>query len=154
MGLISFAVGAPALLAGTGLIDADFSGSITPRWVVASAGFMFVCGGLSLMLSAASKHVDETGALTAQAPFGLRALQFLISLAVPAMFALVLSWIAFGEGERPFAVSLPFPGLLDQASAAIVGRILYGAVAIVMWWFFALGAARGWRKLFSSSAED
>ena len=75
----------------------------------------------------------------------LRVAYYLLGLAVVGALATVGTWVAFGPGERAFAVSLPFLG--SGPASPWIGRAVFGVGAVLTWLFFVVAAVAWWRKL-------
>lgn len=114
-----------------------------PLWIVLCAGFAFFLGGAAIILQVMGR-ANAQGELPAQAPFWMRAAQYLIGVGIFASFAAVGSWIAFGPGERAFSGSF---GFLEGNVGAAIGRIAFGIGAIIVWLATIAFAISGARKL-------
>jgi hypothetical protein len=80
-----------------------------------------------------------------EAPVQMRVAYYLLGLAVVGALATIGTWVAFGPGERAFAVSLPFLG--SGPANPWVGRAVFGVGAVLTWLFFVVAAVAWWRKL-------
>lgn len=60
-------------------------------------------------------------------------------------FGAISSWVAFALGERHFSWTFIFG---DATTNAAIGRVAFGAGAIIVWLCTAGFAAFGFRKLF------
>jgi uncharacterized membrane protein len=60
-----------------------------------------------------------------------RALNFLVAVVALVALATIASFAAFGPGPRQFSFTLPFFGL--AWGAELIGRIFFGAVALLLW---------------------
>jgi len=78
-------------------------------------------------------------------PLQLRVAYYFLGLAVVGALATVGTWVAFGPGERAFAVSLPFP--VSSPANPWIGRSVFGVGAVLTWLFFVVAAVAWWRKL-------
>ena len=113
-----------------------------PHWLVFCAGLAFVLAGVALAVRACAGDASAGGELPAGAPRWLRAKQYILVMAIIACFAAIGSFIAFGPGPRSFGISLPF---IDMRGGAVIGRIVFGIGAVILWMCligFAIGGAR------------
>jgi hypothetical protein len=145
VGAVTAAAGIYFILVGMGLLPVPGGphNLHAPLWVVFCAGLAFFLGGFSVLAQVYARG-DADGRLPADAPIWLPLLLYLVGVAILASFALIATWIAFGDGPRQFAAS--FGGSKSSASAGI-GRTVFGIGAAVMW-MCTIGFARsGLRKL-------
>ncbi len=102
-----------------------------PHWLVGLAGAIFVLAGIAVALPQRPTRVqDFVGALlfTAFAAMGL--------------------WIGFGPGDRRFSGSWSFGPIAGGESSAIVGRLMFGAMGVLV----AVIALYAWRRVFRHRA--
>jgi hypothetical protein len=144
-GAFFFAVGAGLLPIPGG--PANLHG---PLQLVLCVGFAFFLAGVAIIIQALG-HANDSGDLPPGTSFWLRTLQYLTGLCIFVCFGAISSWIAFGPGERHFSGTF-VPG--DAATNAAIGRIAFGAGAIIIWLCTAAFAALGFRKLFERRAPD
>lgn len=111
-----FAAGAAVVALALGLIPADPAKLEAPRWVIASAGLMFVAAGF--------------------VPLGQRCgfpdiVNQLVGLAAATGLAVVFNWIAFFPGERHFTGTNSILGfhLWSNSGGELTGRFLFGLFA-------------------------
>jgi hypothetical protein len=89
-----------------------------PRWVVGTAGLMFVAGGFAPLIANGGQDT-----------FASRAL----ALIVLGGFASISNWIAFGSGPRHFSGGTSVAGLSSSAPVSeISGRIAFGVGAVIL----------------------
>ena len=69
--------------------------------------------------------------------------QYTISFAIFACFGAIGSWVAFGPGERHFAGSFWF---ITAGAGEMIGRIVFGFGAVIIWLCTAAVLAAGIRK--------
>ena len=143
-GVLVAGMGLFVVLAGIGVIPVERRAADAPPWVIACAGLVFVLGGLALMVQAAGGAPDSTGVLPAGAPRWMRPAQALLALGIVVGLALVCSWIAFGPGERQFGGS--FSGVLGDQANERVGRVVFGAGAVLTWLFAAAVTVKAVRR--------
>ena len=98
--------------------------------------------------SAALGRANVEGELPTDAPFWLRATQYLMGVAVLTCLGAIGSWIAFGQGERPFSGS---SGFFSGDVSAAIGRTAFGIGALITWLGTIAFAVSGARKLFGRS---
>lgn len=119
MGVVAILAGLFPIAAATGLIQVDPDSMHAPRWVIGSAGGLFVLAGVVIL---AHRH------------------RFLPSLILPVILTLlatVFGWVGLGPGKRDFEGGLPFVGFefnnwLGRGLFGFFG-ILMGLVALYSW---------------------
>lgn len=130
-----FALAGIAILAlALGWIPIDPARLAAPRWVIASAGVMFIAGGVTPLGQA----------------FSLPAwLGPLAGLIAAAALAAVFNWIAFFPGERHFSGSSSLLGFQMGRSAAgeLTGRIVFGVCAVLVDAIVLVGSVRLLREI-------
>lgn len=146
-GVACLVMGSVIVLVGLGVIPAE--GKHAPAWVITAAGGAFAVGGLVLLIQAFGGASATTGELPAEAPGWMRSAQWLLSVGIWALMAVIGSWIAFGPGPREFSMSL---GGLEASSPGLVGRIGFGIGAVITWLGFAAALARGVKQLRRDAA--
>jgi hypothetical protein len=114
-----------------------------PHWIAFCCGAVFGLAGLAVMLQAAGR-ANARAELPADAPRWMHAVQYLIGVALFALFALIGSWVAIGGDARYFSGGVP--GLSGAANVSFA-RIAFGFGAIVMWLAIIGYAIQGARKL-------
>jgi hypothetical protein len=116
---LSAAVGAYFLAVGLGLfpIPGGPSNLHGPLWLLACAGLAFFLAGIAIAFQTLGQ-ANAAGDLPAAAPRWMRALQYLIGLAIFCYFGAIATWIAFGPGERQFSGTFLF---FDPATNAAIG---------------------------------
>jgi hypothetical protein len=146
IGCIAAVAGTYFLLIGAGVLPVPGGPKNLhgPLWIVLGTGLAFFLGGAAVILQVLGR-ANEQGELPAQAPFWMRAGQYLIGLAIFASFAAIGSWIAFGPGERAFSGSF---GLFEGNTGAAIGRTAFGIGAVIVWVATIAFAVSGARKLF------
>ena len=124
LGLVCVVFGALPGLVALGLIPPPTT-SPAPAWVGALAGLIFVVGGVCLLIGA-----GRGARVSVAAPAWAGPLQYLVVLGVCAAFATLLSWIAFGPGERAFLMRA---GAGWGPAPEILGRAVFGLAAAAVW---------------------
>jgi len=115
-----------------------------PLWIVFAVGMAFFLAGAAALVQVLGR-ANDGGEFPPDAPFWVRAVQYLIFVAIFACFALIGSWVAFGPGPHAFSGGFMF---LGQAANAWVGRALFGFGAIICWLCTLAVAVAGARRLF------
>ena len=129
LGVVCIVFGALPALVALGLAPAPAT-SPAPPWVGALAGLIFVVGGVCLLVGAARGARAADARLSLGAPAWASPLQYLVVLGVCAAFATLLSWIAFGPGERAFLMRA---GAGWGPAPEILGRAVFGLAAAAVW---------------------
>lgn len=117
-----------------------------PGWIVALCGAAFVLCGLLLLSRGLAPDGKFSGPLPEDTPFWLKLAQYATVLALFATFAAVSTFIAFGPGTRDFSMSVPW--FVSGDISEQIGRIAFGASAMIAWFCTAAIAVLGGRKLF------
>jgi hypothetical protein len=121
-----------------------------PLWLVLCAGLAFFLAGVAIFIQALG-HAAADGALPADAPRWLRAVQYLIGLTIFCCFGAIAGWVAFGPGARQFSGTLTFG---NAATNEMIGRIAFGFGAVLIWLSTIAVAIAGLRKIFRAPVED
>jgi hypothetical protein len=126
-----FGAGGALLALALGWMRIDPATLEAPRWVIASAGLMFIAGGfvpLNLVCGFAGWFNQLSGLVAAGA------------------LAAVFNWIAFFPGARHFTGTTAVLGLrlVAAGSGEMAGRIVFGLMALLMDAIVLLGL---WRLL-------
>ena len=119
-----------------------------PLWILLAAGLVFLLGGAAVVLQALGRRANVEGELPDDAPFWLRATQYLMGVAILTSLGAIGSWIAFGRGERAFSAS---SGFFSGDVSAAIGRMTFGIGALITWFATIAFAVSGARKLFHRS---
>ena len=141
IGLLALGIGAYFSLVGIGVlpVPGGTRNLHAPLWIVLCCGLAFGLAGVCVLLQRVG-HADlTTGELPPGAAGWLRYAQYLLGVAIFAIFAVMGSWVAFGPGERAFSGTLP--------TGPAVGRIAFGIGAIICWLATIGYAVAGLRKL-------
>ena len=122
------AIGAGIIYVGVGKLGR--SGQDAPGWVLVIAGGAFLFADASMSINAIGGSVfgataGRDGALSADAPYGLRVAQIVLSFAILGMLATVATWVAFNPGEHSSSGQK-----FAFATAAIVGWLSLIAVGV------------------------
>jgi hypothetical protein len=115
-----------------------------PLWVLMLVGLAFFLAGASMLIQVAGQ-ANENGELPSGSPLWLRVMQYLMGVAIFATFAMIGSWIGFGEGPREFSGGLPF---VSKEVNEAIGRFAFGAGGVLCWLGALAFAVSGARKLY------
>lgn len=125
-GLLALGAGGAVVALGAGWINSPPGYLHAPRWVVVTAGLLFVLAGLSML-----GPRDERSLVAA-----------VFGALLTSLFAIVGSWVAFGSGQRHFGGALGTG--FGRATTTVnewSGRIVFGFGAVVLllmagwaWW--------------------
>ena len=119
-----------------------------PNWLALAVGLVFFAAGLSVLVRGWLAVPDSQPNLPADAPTAFVVMQWLAAFTIMAGLASIGTWIAFGEGERQFSMSLPFTGSTGET----VGRIAFGFGAVIAWLMAAGVAYAGFNKIFGKKS--
>jgi hypothetical protein len=148
VGLLFAAMGIFILLMAAGIFSPRKANA--PMWVGAMGGLAFLFAGLSVAMGAIKGASQHDGELPKSAPVALRLLQYLLGLGAVASLAGVGTWIALGAGERKFTATV---GFWSGPGSELLGRMVFGFGAVMIWLMFAFFAVRAARKLLGRQAQ-
>jgi hypothetical protein len=138
-GLLSAACGLPTVLGALGVLPVHASHDV-PAWMGAAAGSVFLLAAVLLFADAAAGGANPDGSLPASAPPVLRAIQSIAGVGVVGTMGAMLTWIAFGRGERHFTSTIVLPFIAYRSnSGELPGRIAFGIGALLIWTFMIAG---------------
>lgn len=125
-GLLFAAVGAFIMLVAIDVIHSPDENFHAPRWVVLVAGLTFFVAGVYVSL------IDPRFEAM-QDSWWFQIILKTVQLAVPLSLLIVFNWVAFGGGERKFSssVSIPFLTISTENSNQLMGRCVFGSVAVL-----------------------
>ena len=146
IGLLGIAIGTAIILSVTGVLPVQ--GRLQPgvtNWIVVCAGIVFA--GIGSVFALTGFSATKIGSrVQARAPVLFRLLNFLVAAAALGSLATIASFAAFGPGPRAFTFTLPLVG--EVLGAELIGRIFFGAIALLLWgviavflWFGVKGLA-------------
>jgi hypothetical protein len=117
-----------------------------PLWLATLIGFVVLLAGAACFIQGIGR-ANAAAELPADAPFWMRAAQYLIGVALFAAFAALGTWVAFGGDARYFSGGIPFLG----AGNVSLARIMFGFGALICWLATIGYAVQGGRKLMRRS---
>jgi hypothetical protein len=149
LGVLTAAMGVFVILLALGVIPSNAGSWHAPGWVGALAGLAFLFGGAAVVMQTAiTGDRGPDGDLPATAPRWLRAIYYLMVLAIVGALAAVGSWVAFGPGERAFTATIPFLG--ERVAGQTQGRIAFGLGAVLAWIMLVVMARGACQRLFGT----
>jgi hypothetical protein len=131
IGLLGIAIGTAIILIAAGMlpVQAQLQPGVT-NWVVVCAGIVFVSiGGVFTLTGLSATGLGAR--LQRRAPWLFRLLNMLVLLLAFGSLATIATVAAIGPGPRAFTFSVP--GFGQVAGAELIGRIFFGAIALVLW---------------------
>jgi hypothetical protein len=145
VGLLGIAIGTAIILSVTGVLAVQ--GRLQPgvtNWIVICAGIVFAgMGGIFALTGFSGTKIGNR--VRARVPVLFRLLNFLVAVVTLSSLATLTSFAAFGPGPRAFTFTLPFVG--EVFGAELIGRIFFGAMALLLWGVIAVFLWSGVRSL-------
>lgn len=117
-----------------------------PLWLATLIGLVVLLAGVACFIQGIGR-ANASAELPADAPFWMRAAQYLIAVALFAAFAVLGTWVAFASDGRHFSGGIPFLGAVNVAFA----RTMFGFGALVCWLATFGYTVAGARKLFGQA---
>ena len=147
MGGLCIACGIMPILVGFGVVQP--AGTKTAAWVLIATGFVFVCGGLAIILDyALADGVAADGDLPPGTPLIIRGANLVLGLVIVGLMTAISGWIAFGAGPREFSTTLSLPFLPSRwQSGELPGRIAFGCSTVLLALMFVACGLSGVRRL-------
>ena len=145
IGLLGMAIGTAIILSVTDVLPVQgrLQPGITNR-IVMCAGIAFAgIGGVFALTGFSGTKVGSR--LQVRAPLLFRLLNFLVAVVAFSSLATIASFAAFGPGPRAFTFTLPFVG--EVVGAELIGRIFFGAMALLLWGVIAVFLWFGMRSV-------
>src|SRR5215470_12700537 len=106
LGIVCALMGLVPILVAAGVMSTEKPVD-APAWVLVCAGLAFVLAGTALVVGyGIADGATPDGDLPSGAPFGIRMTQYLLGLGITGSIAGIVSWIAFGPGERRFTATM------------------------------------------------
>jgi hypothetical protein len=151
LGLVFTAAGVMPILGGLGVIPFKSSpGTPAPPWLLLCVGLAFSLAGVAIAFDALAgrrRHGRDR--------FSVQLIQYLLGLAMASTLTAPFVWIAFGPGERRFAMTLYIPFVAEREAAnEITGRIAFGLGAVMMIAVTVAIATSGARRLLRARAAS
>jgi hypothetical protein len=119
-----------------------------PLWLATLTGLIVLLAGAACVLQGVGR-ASASAELPADAPFWMRAAQYLIGVALFANFAVLGTWVAFLGEDGHFSGGV---ALLGAFNVSLV-RIMFGVGALICWLATIGYAVAGARKLLSHSGQ-
>jgi hypothetical protein len=113
-----------------------------PLWIATLLGAIALLAGASCLIQGIGR-ANASAELPADAPFWLRAAQYLIGVTMFASFAVLGTWVTVGGDARYVSGGIPFLG----AGNISLARIAFGFGALICWLATIGYAVQGARKL-------
>ena len=131
IGLLGIAIGTAIILTQTSVLPVQQQlGPGVTSWIVVCAGVVFA--GIGGVFALAGFSGTEIGSRIQQrVPILFRVLNFLVAVAAVVALATIASFAAFGPGPREFSFTVPFFG--QMPGTEWIGRIFFGAAALLLW---------------------
>ena len=131
VGLLGVAIGTAIILSVTGVLPVQGRLQLgVTNWIVVCAGI--VVAGIVVVFALTGFSGTKIGSqVQARAPVLFRLLNFLVPVVALSSLATIASFAAFGPGPRAFTFTFPFVG--EVLGAALIGRIFFGAMALILW---------------------
>ena len=145
IGLLGIAIGTAIILSVTDVLPVQgrLQPGVTNR-IVMCAGIVFAgIGGVFLLTGFSGTKIGSR--VRARAPVLFRLLNFLVAVVALSSLATIVSFAAFGPGPRVFTFTLPFVG--EVMGAELIGRIFFGAIALLLWGVIAVFLWFGMRSV-------
>lgn len=131
IGLLGIAIGTAIILTQTSVLPVQQRlGPGVTSWIVVCAGIVFAgIGGVFALSGFSGTAIGSR--LQRRVPLLFRALNFSVAVVALVALATIASFAAFGPGPRQFSFTLPFFGQVPGAEW--IGRIFFGAMALLLW---------------------
>jgi len=133
-GLLTVAIGTIPLLAALGILPSrPPAPGDAPAWLGWAIGLAFFLAGIVVILRSFAGADDSSAELPAAAPRVLRAVYDALAAVIPVLLAVLLSWVAFGPGERQFSVAAGSGGIAMAVGGGgqVIGRVAFGFGAVL-----------------------
>jgi hypothetical protein len=134
VGVLTAALGLLPILTALGVIPAGHMSAedSAPAWVGIACGLIFVFGGAAAVMQALiNGDGSSDSGISPDAPRWIQAIYMLVGLGIVVGLGAVMSWIAFGAGERHCSGSATFFGAFSTGDA--VCRGVFGFAAMLTW---------------------
>jgi hypothetical protein len=136
LGLFTAALGTIPVLSASGILPSrPPAPGDAPVWLAYAIGLMFFMAGMLAVVKSIAGG-DPTSYDDPASP-AMRVFYQLAGAGIAILLAVVLSWVAFGPGDRPFSMGAGSGGAAIITGAAgggeIIGRAAFGIVAALAW---------------------
>jgi hypothetical protein len=146
VGVLGIAIGTAIILTSADIIPVQMQrGPGVANWIVICAGIAFAAFGGIFALTGFSETTLGRRARK-RTPRLFQLLNLVVMVVSLGSLAIIASFAAVGPGPRSFSFNLPLIG--NMVGAETLGRIFFGAVALILWglvgalaWFGLLGIA-------------
>jgi hypothetical protein len=131
IGLLGIAIGTAIILTQTSVLPVEQKlGPGVTSWIVVCAGIVFAgIGGVFALAGFSGTGIGSR--VQQRVPILFRVLNFLVAVAAVVALATIASFAAFGPGPRQFSFTVPFFGQVPGTEW--IGRIFFGAAALLLW---------------------
>jgi hypothetical protein len=151
-GALTAAMGLFLVLQTSGLLGLGSRPDDAPAWIGVCAGVIFLAGGIAVVLqSLPFTGFMPGGDFSDATPLWIRSVTLALSLTIVGGLAAIGFWVAFGPGDRHFRIIGTFIG--NRALDDTLGRIIFGAGALVTAAIFVVFAVTGMRRLTRSRRQ-
>jgi hypothetical protein len=141
LGGVFLAGGVVLLALGLGLIDAAPDSVFAPLWIIALCGLVFVLTSFAIVFDLNNNERGQS--------WPRRAALLGVLLAIYLAFAVILTWLALGDGPRHGTTETSFLGVSSSGEADEGEvRLSAGVFAIFLYAASAFVALHAWRDLF------
>jgi hypothetical protein len=152
IGLVGIAIGTAIILTQTSVLPVEQKlGPGVTSWIVVCAGIVFAgIGGVFALAGFSGTGIGSR--VQQRVPILFRVLNFLVAVAAVVALATIASFAAFGPGPRQFSFTVPFFGQVPGTEW--IGRIFFGAAALLLWGVIAVFVWFGLRGGESKKQDD
>lgn len=119
----------------------------SPPVIVACAGAAFLFAGLTCFVRAKAGLTDQQDDVPAGAPLWIMLSYRTLSIGAAGALAIIGTWIAMGSGPRAFIMPLGEMATTGE----LIGRMVFGLGAVIVWIVVIALALGTVRKLFDRS---
>jgi hypothetical protein len=148
VGLLGIAIGVAIILSATGVLPVQ--GRLQPgvtNWIVIGAGIVFAgIGGVFALTGFSGTKIGSR--VQVRAPVLFLVLNFLVATVALGSLAMIASFAALGPGPRAFTFTLPLVG--EILGPELIGRMFFGAIALLLWGVSAVFLWFGMRSVVGS----
>jgi hypothetical protein len=117
-----------------------------PNFLGYCVGAAFLFAGLTCIVRARAGMTDQESDVPDNAPVWLKLSYRAFGIGVAGALAIIGTWIAIGSGPRAFSLSAPLVEM--RTTGEIVGRVVFGLGAVIVWIYAIALTVATVRKLF------